>query len=216
VKIKDRFDYENRFWLAEAIDDKSFYSNANRADDLIGGIGRARKKEQRILEFMDGLSFNLTDLGKWFDRQHDCRLIDKQKENKAKSDHLAEIYKRFLANPSKRGVDELICFFQKEAGMKPKRREVVASLQHCLRNYPEDMTVYEAMYETRNAIRRGGRKIQGRCIGTTLLTKGLEFDTVIVLDAHRFEDSKNFYVAISRACKRLVIISKTPTLHFVN
>lgn len=100
--------------------------------------------------------------------------------------------------------------------MKPKRREVVASLQHCLRNYPEDMTVYEAMYETRNAIRRGGRKIQGRCIGTTLLTKGLEFDTVIVLDAHRFEDSKNFYVAISRACKRLVIISKTPTLHFVN
>lgn len=70
------------------------------------------------------------------------------------------------------------------------------------------------MKEMRNVVRRGGRKIRGRCIGTTLLTKGLEFDTVIILDAHRFEDSKNFYVAISRACKNLVILSKEQTLHF--
>ena len=76
------------------------------------------------------------------------------------------------------------------------------------------MSVYDAMYETRNAIRRGGRKIQGRCIGTTLRTKGLEFDTVIVLDAHRFEDAKSFYVAISRAYKHLVIISKKSVLQF--
>lgn len=214
VKIKDHFDYENRFWLVEAIDDRSFYSNARKIDDLISGIGRASKKEQRIVELMDELSFNLTDLGKWFDRQHGCRLIVKKKDDKVKSDKLADLCKRFVVNPSKGGVDELICFFQKDAGMKPKRREVVASIQHCLRNYHEETSVYDSMCETRNAIRRSGRKIQGRCIGTTLLTKGLEFDSVIVLDAHRFEDAKNFYVAISRACKHLVIITKNPVLHF--
>lgn len=216
VAIKDGFDFGNRFWLAEAIDDRSFYSNAGVIDEVIQRINspRTRKKEKKIYDLMDGLSFNKTNLDEWFDRNRDCHLKNKRGEDKAKSDKLTAIYNRFLESPSKRGMDELITFFQKDAGMRPKRREVVTSIQHCLRNYPEDMTVYDAMYETRNAIRRGGRKIQGRCIGTTLLTKGLEFDTVIVLDAHRFEDAKNFYVAISRACKHLVIISKSPVLQF--
>lgn len=216
ISIKDGFDFENRFLLAEAIDDRSFYFNAKAIDEIIRKINspRVKKKEKKIVDMMNALSFNRTDLYIWFDRKHDCRLIDKKKGNKAKSDKLAEIYGRFLTNPSKRGLDEIITFFQKDAGMKPKRCEVLSSIQHCLRSYPEEMSVYDAMYETRNAIRRGGRKIQGRCIGTTLLTKGLEFDTVIVLDAHRFEDAKNFYVAISRACKHLVIISKESVLQF--
>lgn len=109
----------------------------------------------------------------------------------------------------------LLNFFMKDAGMKPKRYEIVYGILSCLKNYPEpNKSVFETMKELRNNVRRSGRKIQGRCIGTTLLTKGLEFDTVIVLDAHRFEDSKNFYVAISRACKNLVIVTKKPVLHF--
>lgn len=217
VRIKDRFDYGNRFLLAEAIDDKSFYSNAGAIDEVIRKINapRTRKKEKKIYDLMDGLTFNKTDLNEWFDKSHDCRLKNKRGEGRIKSDKLARIYGQFIENPSKRGVEELIRFFQKEAGMKPKRSEVVYSIQHCLRNYPgEEISVSESMKEMRNAVRRGGRKIQGRCIGTTLLTKGLEFDTVIVLDAHRFEDSKNFYVAISRACKNLVIITKETTLQF--
>jgi DNA helicase-2/ATP-dependent DNA helicase PcrA len=50
------------------------------------------------------------------------------------------------------------------------------------------------MKEIRNIKRRIGRKISGRCTGTTLLTKGLEFDTVAVLDAHKFKCLENFYV----------------------
>ena len=59
-----------------------------------------------------------------------------------------------------------------------------------------------------------GRKIEGRCIGTTLLTKGLEFDTVILYEAHKFVDEKNFYVAISRARKKLVLITSAPKIQF--
>lgn len=64
------------------------------------------------------------------------------------------------------------------------------------------------MVEHKNNIRHAGRKIKGRCIGTTLLTKGLEFDNVIIVDAHLFTDKKNFYVAISRACKSLIILTE--------
>ena len=30
-----------------------------------------------------------------------------------------------------------------------------------------------------------GRKIERKCIGTTLLTKGLEFDTVVLIEADK-------------------------------
>lgn len=215
IKIKEAVDFSNRFLLAEAIDDKSFYANAKSIDNLIKGITRARKKEKSIYDLLDGMSFNKTDLDIWFDRNHDCRLINKQGDNKTKSEKLSSIYKNFIGRPSKHGFLTMMTFFMKDAGIKPKRYEVVSSVMSCLKNYPdEEISVYESMKEMRNAVRRGGRKIRGRCIGTTLLTKGLEFDTVIVLDAHRFEDSKNFYVAISRACKSLVILSQKQTLQF--
>lgn len=215
IKIKDYIDFSNRFLLAEAIDDRSFYANAKSIDELIKNIKRARKKEKNIYDLLDGLSFNKTDLDMWFDRNHDCRLINKRGEGKSKSEELASIYQDFIERPSKSLILKMMTFFMKDAGIKPKRYEVVSSLVSCLKNFPdEDISVYDSMKEIRNAVRRGGRKIHGRCIGTTLLTKGLEFDTVIVLDAHRFEDSKNFYVAISRACKNLIILSKKQTLHF--
>lgn len=73
-------------------------------------------------------------------------------------------------------------------------------------------SVYEAMLAKRNVIRRVGRRVVGRSIGTTLLTKGLEFDAVAVLNANRFDCRKNLYVALTRACKRLVVFSTSPVL----
>lgn len=163
---------------------------------------------------IDKLTFNKTDLNEWIDKNAG-RIKKRQGENRAKSEKLAELFQQFVEKPSKNGVLNLIIFFMKDVKMRPKRYEIVTSILYCLRNYPEeDMSVYKSMEEMRNIIRRSGRKIQGRCIGTTLLTKGLEFDNVIVLDAHRFEDSKNFYVAISRACKNLAIFTKKDMLHF--
>ena len=71
----------------------------------------------------------------------------------------------------------------------------------------ENITVFEAMKKNRNVIRRIGRKVISKCIGTTLLTKGLEFNTVVILDAHKFDDHKKLYVAVSRACKSLHIFT---------
>ena len=68
------------------------------------------------------------------------------------------------------------------------------------------------MIEYKNRIRQIGKKVEGRCMGTTLLTKGLEFDTVIIVDAHLFSDKRNFYVAISRACKKIVILTASTAI----
>lgn len=62
----------------------------------------------------------------------------------------------------------------------------------------------QAMIQLRNFYRSKGRNIPHRAIGTTLLTKGLEFDNVIVLNPEAM-DEKHFYVAITRARKRLFI-----------
>lgn len=78
----------------------------------------------------------------------------------------------------------------------------------------EHIPMYEAMIRLKNGIRHIGRKIEGRCIGTTLLTKGLEFDTVVLYEAHKFVDAKNFYVAISRARKKLIIITSESKIQF--
>ena len=68
-------------------------------------------------------------------------------------------------------------------------------------------TILERMAQNRNKVRMVGRIVDGKCIGTTLLTKGLEFEDVIVIDAHKIEDKENFYVAMTRASKRLIVMS---------
>ena len=97
--------------------------------------------------------------------------------------------------------------------MKCYRKELFGNLCKALEQAEhKNISVYEAMKEIRNIKRRMGRKISGKCIGTTLLTKGLEFDTVAVLDAHNFKCPKNFYVAITRACKKLIIFTNNKIL----
>lgn len=73
----------------------------------------------------------------------------------------------------------------------------------------------EATINQGNRIRRAGQNVEGKCLGTTALTKGLEFDTVAILDAHSFTYPKNLYVALTRASKKLIIFSKTLTLTFL-
>lgn len=78
----------------------------------------------------------------------------------------------------------------------------------------ENLSMLEAMRQRKNQIRLMGRRVEGHCIGTTLLTKGLEFDTVVLYKADKFEDAKNFYVAISRARKKLILITSQSVIHF--
>ena len=76
----------------------------------------------------------------------------------------------------------------------------------------EGATVLDSMVKERDMVRGMGRKIRRFAVGTTLLTKGLEFDNVIVVNkGNKFNlktlaGKRNFYVAISRACRKLHVI----------
>ena len=75
------------------------------------------------------------------------------------------------------------------------------------------LTASEAIVRNRNILRRKGRKIMQKSIGTTLLTKGLEFCDVVVLNAQQIKDPKHLYVALTRCSERLVVISNSAVLH---
>lgn len=66
------------------------------------------------------------------------------------------------------------------------------------------------MAANRNITRRVGRKLYGKSIGTTLLTKGLECDTVVLLEEEPF-DFKNQYVALTRGSKQVFVFQITKT-----
>ena len=55
-----------------------------------------------------------------------------------------------------------------------------------------------------------------KSIGTTLLTKGLEFDNAVILNAQKFDDPMHFYVALTRCREKLVVILITAVLHPYN
>lgn len=77
--------------------------------------------------------------------------------------------------------------------MKSKRISLLRSVLDCL-SAENTESVYKAMINQRNRIRRLGRKVEWKCLGKTALTKGLEFNTVAILD-------KQFYTLLESKCK---------------
>ena len=149
----------------------------------------------------------------WFNDH--CILKKKQKENEIElRNKLASIISDITASKTYGKIAALIDAISDLPDVKIYRKEIVADLCNTLRDVERlGLTAKEAIERNRNIFRRKGRKIQGKGIGTTLLTKGLEFDTVVVLNAQHFKDQKHLYVALTRCCKRLVIITNNPVLH---
>ena len=96
--------------------------------------------------------------------------------------------------------------FRKELWYEFKR-----VLRHCVSH--DGVSSVEIARKFRSAIGLSKKYEFDYIVSRVLLIKGLEFDQVIVLDADILT-KKEFYVAISRARKRLVILSKKPVLLF--
>ena len=111
-------------------------------------------------------------------------------------------------------IANLILQIKSLPGNNCRRQDFIKDIINVLRDaHSQNISAYEAMKRNRDIVRREGRNIIGKCIGTTLLTKGLEFDAVVILNAHKFKSPKHLYVALTRACKRLVVITENPILH---
>lgn len=211
ARLRSYIDFRKKFRLLEAIDDKLFYSLARKSDEIIASIKSSRNYVKKIRKEILQNLYNSTDLDEWF---NDDGFKRKRKTvDQEKSKLLSQAFDEFFQYPSPGNLLKIIQILNKRFMVKFQREEIMFSYLKALKIASlENLEVIEAMRRNRNVIRRLGRKVLARCIGTTLLTKGLEFDVVVILDAHKFDSHKKLYVAISRACKSLHIFTNSLVL----
>ena len=211
AQIRIEIDYSKSLTLLEAIDDRSFYSLSKKIDDLNISIKRARKPINKIRKDILEKIFYKSILNDWFNENG---IKDKRNDtDKIIAGSLSKIIGYYISNPQCENMNNIILAIKNSLNAKYKREGLLSAILKATKQASlEEISVYEAMKNNRNMIRKYGRKIKGKCIGTTLLTKGLEFDTVAILDAHKFDDPKHFYVALTRCCKNLFIFSSQSTL----
>ena len=196
-----------QFRMIESIDDRSYYDFCDTFDKRDGN-----DLVVAVVEMMRKLA-KAGAINVWFNEH--CNLKRKSEEvDLRERNKLAYVIEPLMARKSFGQVATLIEAIQNLPGVKIYRKDMVDDLCIALRDAERlGLTAKEAIERNRNIIRRRGRTISGKGIGTTLLTKGLEFDTVVVLNAHQFKDRKHLYVALTRCCRRLVVIANTPILH---
>ena len=83
---------------------------------------------------------------------------------------------------------------------------LVAAVRH-KRAHPH-VSLASAAWHVRDRLRRRGRRLPGRGLGRPVLVKGLEFDHGIVLDADKLS-RKELYVALTRGCRSLTVLSSS-------
>lgn len=194
-----------QFMVLEAIDNEDFYQIASSMDELVQGFEYARFKEDVLFKL-----FGKTEINQWFSAN---KIKSKRGPNKAKAESLKSLIKGFEQDCTVEEIYQILSELEKEIGAKVKRRELFNSILKSLGEANMNkISVSEAMRNHRNNVRRAGRKCDGRVIGTTLLTKGLEFDIVVILDAHKISCPKHLYVAMTRACKRLIVFTEKKIL----
>ncbi|ELA9308259.1 UvrD-helicase domain-containing protein [Vibrio natriegens] len=226
INILSKVDPSKSVNLLEAIDDNTFYSLSTQIDSCIASIKRSTKPKKKIFNILCSL-FHKTSpvrtknkgLRDWFSVQpsgskEDFKVKNKQGGEKELSLKLSDTVSNFLDNPSSESFYNLLQFLRYDLNLRAvRRRDLMNSITKSLKDsFQQNISVHQAMLAHKNLIRRVGRKTEGKCIGTTFLTKGLEFDTVVILDAHKFDCPKNFYVALTRCCKNLVIFTASSTL----
>ncbi|WP_024994383.1 UvrD-helicase domain-containing protein [Phocaeicola paurosaccharolyticus] len=214
IKIKQRVDYGNSFTIIDAIDSTEYYKCAKDIDSLIKRCTKGSKINMisKLHSILKQLHLNISEVEKWIDE----KSVKKRKGNNlSKSLALKESCDYFEANVSLDNLKKLITLIVNLPSIKKYHRLFYSSIDKCFNlAQTNNISMFEAMKLLKTRVRHQGRQINGKSFGTTLLTKGLEFDTVILWNAHKFEDAKNFYVAISRACRKLIIITEKTTLSF--
>ncbi|WP_108807551.1 UvrD-helicase domain-containing protein [Aquimarina spinulae] len=198
--------FNNNFSLLESIDNKDFYKFSKEIDNA---------NTDNITSIIIKLSlsvFKKTEIRKWL--TDNGVKAKRGEEEKTLIAPLKANFETLKSNKSFLIISDSLEIIKNSLNIPCYRKELLKSIIDALLDaHFNDITVYESMVNRRNKTRRMGKKIYGNCIGTTLLTKGLEFDTVVILNAHSFNCPKHLYVALTRASKRLIVITTNPVLN---
>lgn len=186
--------------MMESIDNSDFYNLASEIDQLIQDKASVETIVYLVLK-KSGVS--TTQLNKWIKVN---RLVPKQaSEEKVVATALSVAVG---LQPVKVAIIESIGVITKKIGLPVQRIELLSEILSS--SMLSGRTVREEVTRKRNIARVQGRKLYGKVIGTTLLTKGLESDTVILIKPSEFfkdaDGLKHLYVALTRAVKEIILI----------
>lgn len=191
--------------VIEAIDDSGFYTMAAKIDQITPATAAQTFYDVAIAVFFKSkVDEWLTAKGPKVKKNESLRLM---------SANLTQKVSEYCAKPSLLGLLHGLEELARIEGVKVFLHEKFTSLKSAVTLATDKgISVRDAMMEVRNKVRIVGRNVANFSVGTTLLTKGLEFDHVLIVNANPPYDlstqsgRKNFYVAISRARESLTII----------
>lgn len=179
------------------------------ADEIVSeGLNVNLKK---LYDFLVNL-FNKTDIDKWINSKSYNLIRKTKKDDKQISNEIQELISAFNNSKHPLLFGKIIEYFYYTLKLKCSRTEFIHCILNAINMTEYRNSIYKTMVDQRNKFRKVGRKINGKCLGTVALTKGLEFDTVVILDAETFKNPKELYVAMTRACKNLIIFSQNSKL----
>jgi hypothetical protein len=193
--------FSNQLSLIESVDHKEFYSLSKTIDSFTSSRENVITNVYSVLIEL----FPKTDIEKWI--QND-RIIKKRNNDGNEIDYKSfiEALEEYTIRNDNFYLARILEIIPQLIEKKSNFKEIYFSIVYALKKSSENSsTVYSEMVSHRNLVRRVGRKLLGKSIGTTLLTKGLECDTVVLLEETPL-DFKNQYVALTRGCKRVVVL----------
>lgn len=190
-----------RLRLIESIDHPDFYNVAAKIDDELKNDTLV---ESIVYDIMMAVGTSKTSLEGWIKPN---RLVVKHTDI-ALSTKLNDAVKL----PSKKqAIVEALSILTRDIKLNVQRIELLADIKSAvLSSETSGKTVRQEIERRRDLARVQGRRLHGKVIGTTLLTKGLEADTVLVIkpsELFRNDNGlKHLYVALTRAVNRVILI----------
>lgn len=197
-----------RFRSPETMECKDLFKYAAAFDQAENGGALARLTFEFASLCLTAVGPELQDVAK---RVFDGRGLQKGREYKrqAQLDALSEI----ASVGSFAAVRAALSVLARTPNANTVRHELFTEMLKALEEWEtgRHRSLEEAAMLTRERTRLMGRAPGHNVVSRTLLIKGLEFDNVVVLDAHAF-DRKNLYVALTRASRHLTVVSQSPIL----
>lgn len=189
--------------LIESVDNPDFY---NTAEEIDRAIDRGDSIEEILCMILEKCKISNSCIEKWIRNNH---IVEKKGEIDAKQ--AAQLRQAISTSSRALAIAQGLRVLTDVIGLRVQRIELLSDIKKALNSsYASNKTIKEEIELKRNLARIQGRKVQGKVIGTTLLTKGLEADTVILLKPKDLlKDSKglmHLYVAMTRAVNELIMI----------
>lgn len=171
--------------------------------------GSPREKSKVAIEFLTTAHGGLSGSDKNF--------IDKILKGVRQFPHRADrraLCARYIEGITAHLLFDLLQYIEGLIGVSCKLRESVSALKCILERHLESGTALEALYADEISKRKyQNRSSFYRCIGSTLLVKGLEFDHAVILRSLNWQQSwgsyRDLYVALTRGAKTTTLVELT-------